>query len=165
MKSHTKSPITNRKRALSAFSKDLRYIFISSSGIHNFNTGKDSFILHRKNFIGSSYFDEIKIKVDTEKYWSQKCYTINIRQVPEEELSDLSVIGDTVVPISKPIVNSIRRLFSGINNTIKKYFQEKFTLNSFTITKSANELFRTNIKDVIPDCSDMNTPVAILNIG
>ena len=163
--SNTKSPITNRKRALSAFSKDLRYIVISSSGIHNFNTAKDSFILHRKNFTGSSCFDEVKIKCDIESFWSQKCHTININQVPDDELCDLSVIGDTVVPISKPIVNPIRRLFNGINNTITKYFLEKLTLNTFTIIKSANELFWTNIKDVIPDCSDTNAPVAILNIG
>ena len=125
----------------------------------------DSFILHRKKFTGSSYFDEVKIKCDIESFWSQKCHTINIIQVPDDELCDLSVIGATVVPISKPIVNPIRRLFNGINNTITKYFLEKFTLNTFTIIKSAKELFRTNIKDVIPDCSDTNAPVAILNIG
>ena len=163
--SNTKSPITNRKRALSAFSKDLRYIVISSSGIHNFNTAKDSFILHRKNFTGSSYFDEVKIKCDIESFWSQKCHNININQFPDDELCDLSVIGDTVVLISKPIVNPIRRLFNGINNTVTKYFLDKFTLNTFTIIKSANELFRTNIKDVILDFSDTNEPVAILNIG
>ena len=66
------------KEALSTSGKNLRYIAINSNGTYKFDNTNASFIFLKKGFLESTYFNEVKIKSEIDKFWSKNCYTVNI---------------------------------------------------------------------------------------
>ena len=98
------------------------------------------------------------------RLWKQKVSVLHVDSLPQDDISDLSLIGDTLSPISRPVISPIRRLFTGINKIIKTDMQVKDELNSCLITRSKGSVCRLNIKSILPSNYDQNAPVGIVNL-
>ena len=98
------------------------------------------------------------------KLWKQKVSVLHVDSLPQDDISDLNLIGDTLSPISRPVISPIRRLFTGINKIIKSDMKGKDELNSCLITRSKGGICRLNIKSILPSNYDQSAPVGIVNL-
>ena len=77
-------------------------------------------------------------------------------------MSDLSIIGGTLSPISRPVINPLRRLFAGIAKVIRSELSINDELNSCVITRSKGNLCRVNIKNILPSNRDLTAPIGFV---
>ena len=156
------SPRSTRPRSYSE--ADLNILNVSLSGDFPMNTQDDNFFLYRDKLLESSFYMKSTIQQLMRRLWKQKVSVLHVDSLPQDDISYLSLIGDTLSPISRPVISPIRRLFSGINKIIKTDMQVKDELNNCLITRSKGSVCRLNIKSILPSNYDQNAPVGIVNL-
>ena len=106
----------------------------------------DSRVVYLDTLLESSYYNKSAITQLSLEFWKRKFSVIDVESLPQEDVSDLSIIGGTLSPISRPVINPLRRLFAAIAKVIRSELSINDEVTSCVITRSKGNLRRMNIK-------------------
>ena len=156
------SPCSTRPRSYSE--SDLKILTVAQSGNYVMTEAGDSRVVYRDTLLESSYYNKSDITQLSLEFWKRKISVIDVESLPQEDISDLSIIGGTLSPISRPVINPLRRLFAGIAKIIRSELSTNDELNSCVITRSKGNLCRMNIKNILPSNRDLTAPIGFINL-
>ena len=111
---------------------------VAQSGNYVMTEAGDSRVVYRDTLLESSYYNKSAITQFSLEFWKwkRKISVIDVESLPQEDVGDLSIIGGTLSPISRPVINPLRRLFAGIAKIIRSELSINDELNSCVITRS-----------------------------